>query len=118
MASSVTNLVAPGQKVIMASCGNFGERWVKIAADHGVEVVHLAFDWGSPGRPRGRRERPSPTILTPRSSSRRQSETSTGVVNDIKAIREAAGDRIIVVDAVSGFGVVDLPMDAWASTSS
>ena len=35
------------------------------------------------------------------------------MVNDIAAIREAAADRILVVDAVSGFGVVDLPMDAW-----
>jgi aspartate aminotransferase-like enzyme len=42
-----------------------------------------------------------------------QSETSTGVVNDLPAIREAVGDRILVVDAVSGLGVVDLPMDRW-----
>jgi aspartate aminotransferase-like enzyme len=35
------------------------------------------------------------------------------VLNDLPALREACGDRIMVVDAVSGLGVVDLPMDAW-----
>ena len=42
-----------------------------------------------------------------------QCETSTGVVNDLPALREAAGDRILVADAVSGLAVVDLPMDRW-----
>ncbi len=42
-----------------------------------------------------------------------QSETSTGAVSDLPALREAAGDRILVADAVSGLGVVDLPMDRW-----
>lgn len=112
MASAVTNLVAPGQKAIMTSCGNFGERWVKIAADHGVEVVHLAFAWGSQVDPAAVAtavaDHPDAEVVFTT-----QSETSTGVVNDIEAIREAAGNRILVVDAVSGFGVVDLPMDAW-----
>src|SRR5690606_28607669 len=41
------------------------------------------------------------------------SETSTGAVNDLPALREAVGDRILVIDAVSALGVVDLPMDRW-----
>lgn len=112
MASAVTNLVAPGQKAIMASCGNFGERWVKIAADHGVEVVHLAFEWGEQVDPeavaRAVADHPDAEVVFST-----QSETSTGVVNDVEALRAAAGDRMLVIDAVSGFGVVDLPMDAW-----
>ena len=34
-------------------------------------------------------------------------------MSDLPALREAAGDRILVADAVSGLGVVDLPMDRW-----
>ena len=43
------------------------------------------------------------------------SETSTGVVNDIKAIGEivAKTPAILVVDAISGLGATDLPTDAW-----
>ena len=43
------------------------------------------------------------------------SETSTGVVNDVRALAEVAHRHgaVIGVDAVSGLGVVDLPTDAW-----
>ena len=43
------------------------------------------------------------------------SETSTGVVNDIKAIGEivATTPAILVVDAISGLGATDLQTDAW-----
>src|SRR5206468_8127226 len=44
-----------------------------------------------------------------------QSETSTGVLNDIRALTETAHAHgaVIAVDAVSGLGVVDLPTDDW-----
>ena len=43
------------------------------------------------------------------------SETSTGVVNDVRALAEVAHRHgaVICVDAVSGLGVVDLPTDDW-----
>ena len=44
-----------------------------------------------------------------------QSETSTGVVNDIRALNEVAKAHgsVLGVDAVSGLGAVDLPQDEW-----
>jgi aspartate aminotransferase-like enzyme len=44
-----------------------------------------------------------------------QSETSTGVVNDVRALSEVAAehDAVLCVDAVSGLGAVDLPQDEW-----
>ena len=44
-----------------------------------------------------------------------QSETSTGVVNDIRALNEVARahDAMLCVDAISGLGCVDLPQDEW-----
>ncbi|HVM32760.1 MAG TPA: aminotransferase class V-fold PLP-dependent enzyme, partial [bacterium] len=42
-------------------------------------------------------------------------ETSTGVVNDIKALTQVAHEAgaVIVVDAISGLGAAPLEMDAW-----
>jgi aspartate aminotransferase-like enzyme len=112
MASALANLARPGDRVLVASCGNFGERWLKIAADHGVEVTHVAAEWGDQVDPAMVREALAgdPGIEVVFTT---QSETSTGVVNDLPAIREAAGGRVLVADAVSGLGVVDLPMDRW-----
>ena len=112
MASAMANLAQPGEKVLVASCGSFGERWALIAKDHGIDAVHLEFEWGRPVDPDAVRgalaEHPEVEVVFTT-----QSETSTGVVNDLPALRDATGDRLLVVDAVSGLGVVDLPMDRW-----
>jgi aspartate aminotransferase-like enzyme len=112
MNSAVANLARAGERVLVASCGNFGERWAAIAAGHGVEAVHLTHEWGERVDPQRvadelARHPEIGVVFTT------QSETSTGVVNDLPALREACGDRLLVADAVSGLGVVDLPMDAW-----
>ena len=112
MASAVANLAAPGERVLVASCGNFGNRWASICADHGVDALHLEGEWGRPIDPAAVAEalagEPGIEVVFVT-----QSETSTGAVSDLPALREAAGDRILVADAVSGLGVVDLPMDRW-----
>jgi aspartate aminotransferase-like enzyme len=43
------------------------------------------------------------------------SESSTGVLHDIEAIARIVGKTpaILIVDAITSVGVVDLPMDAW-----
>ena len=48
------------------------------------------------------------------------SETSTGVVNDIRELTEVAHRHgaLIAVDAVSGIGAVPLPQDEWGWTWS
>ena len=96
----------------MASCGNFGNRWASICADYGVDALHIEGEWGRPIDPEAvaaaLEGEPGIEVVFVT-----QSETSTGVVSDLPALREAAGDRILVADAVSGLGVVDLPMDRW-----
>src|SRR5438132_7761281 len=46
--SAVANLVSPGDEVVAALCGNFGERFAALAAAYGAEVVRLEFEWGRP----------------------------------------------------------------------
>ena len=114
MESAVVNLVEPGDTVIVASCGNFGERWIKLNTIWGANVVALVHDWGARIDPEGVR-----TALAEHPEAKavfcQFSETSTGVVNDIKALGEivAATPAVFVVDAISGLGATDLPTDAW-----
>lgn len=112
MSSAVANLARPGDRVMVASCGHFGNRWASIAKDHGLDVLHHEGEWGRALDPQAVAdaldgEDGIEVVFTT------QSETSTGAVNDLPALREAVGDRILVVDAISGLGVVDLPMDRW-----
>ena len=39
--SAVANLVSPGDEVVVALCGNFGERFAALASAYGADVVRL-----------------------------------------------------------------------------
>jgi serine---pyruvate transaminase len=115
MESAVANLVAPGDPVAVASAGKFGERWLELCQAYGGEAAHLDVEWGEAIAP----ERLEATIAgmarPPKAVFVTQSETSTGVVHDVRALTRVAHDHdaVIVVDAVSGLGAVDLPQDEW-----
>ena len=114
MESAVVNLVNPGDKVIVASIGNFGARWLKLTKTWGAEVVALEYEWGTKADPADIKQAlaDNPDAKAVFCQFR---ETSTGVVNDIKAIGEivAATPAVLVVDAISGLGATDLQTDAW-----
>jgi aspartate aminotransferase-like enzyme len=115
MESAVANLVAPGDPVAVASAGKFGERWQELCQAYGADSAHLDVEWGEAIAP----DRLEATIAAmpepPKAVFVTQSETSTGVVHDVRALTEVAHahDAVIVVDAVSGLGAVDLPQDEW-----
>ena len=55
MESAAANLIKPGDEVLVASCGKFGERFVELAETWQAKVVHHDAGWGNkvePGRPR------------------------------------------------------------------
>jgi len=114
MESAVVNVVNPGDTVVVASVGNFGERWLKLTRGWGAEVVALEYEWGTKAHPadieRALAEHPETKAVYVQFS-----ETSTGVVNDIRAIGEivAKTPAILVVDAISGLGATDLKTDEW-----
>jgi aspartate aminotransferase-like enzyme len=115
MESAVANLIAPGDKALVASCGKFGERWAELCKAYGADVYQHEGEWGQRIEPEeleralGRAGDGVQVVCTT------QSETSTGVVNDVGTLTEVAHRHgaVICVDAVSGLGVVDLPTDAW-----
>jgi serine---pyruvate transaminase len=115
MESAVANLVTAGEPAVVASCGKFGERWAELCDAYGAETRHLEFEWGTKVDP-GRLDQALAELGSPpRAVYVTQSETSTGVVNDIRALNEVvrAHDSLLCVDAVSGLGAVELPQDEW-----
>ncbi len=111
--SAFTNLLSPGEKVLVVSHGEFGSRWQKMAAAFGCEVVALTYDWGQTPRA----EDVSRLLAASGAGVAFlvHSETSTGVVSDIRSLTTACNDAgaISVVDAISSLGAVPLETDAW-----
>jgi aspartate aminotransferase-like enzyme len=113
MESAVANLCSPGDRVLVVSHGFFGERWAAIARGYRCEVDHLRYDWG---------ESPSADDVASRLDESgakvvflTHSDTSTGVVADIRSIAERlnGSDALIAVDAISSLAAVPLEMDTW-----
>src|SRR3954470_20511519 len=111
MESAVANLTAAGDRVAVVSHGSFGERWVAIGERYGLDVHAIRYEWGDAPDPDevGASVRESGAELV----FCQQSDTSTGVVADVRGIREAVGDATLVVDAISSLGAVPLETDAW-----
>ncbi len=115
MEGAVCNLLSPGDKALVVRGGKFGERWGEICQAYGIEVKPIDVEWGEAVNPELIAE-----CLKEDSSIRavftQASETSTGVKHPIKEIAEITGryeETAIVVDAITGIGVFDIPMDAW-----
>ena len=111
--SAVQNLVSPGERHLVVTAGNFGERWAALTAAYGADVDRLEYAWGeAPDADDVRarlRERDARAVWVV------QSETSTGVVADVQALAAAAKEHgaLVVVDAVSSLGAVPCETDAW-----
>ena len=112
--SAVANLVSPGDEVVAALCGNFGERFAALAAAYGADVIRLEFEWGRPVDPDDlavvleRHPRAQVVLLT-------HNETSTGVTNPLRELARVArkAERLVVVDGVSSISSIDIETDAW-----
>jgi serine---pyruvate transaminase len=111
MESAVANLCAPAERVVVVSHGAFGERWVAICEQHGLDVEAIRYEWGeAPDADEVGavvRQSGAAVVLC------QQSDTSTGVVADVRALKAAVGDATLVVDAISSLGAVPLETDAW-----
>jgi aspartate aminotransferase-like enzyme len=111
--SAVANLVSPGEPHLVVSAGSFGERWVAMTTAFGADVDVIGYAWGETADAddlRARlREREAKAVWIV------QSETSTGVVADVRSLAAAAKEAgsLVVVDAVSSLGAVPCETDAW-----
>lgn len=114
MEMAVVNILSPGDEIIVASCGNFGDRWIKIAEEHGVKVISVSVEWGKVVKPEeiGRVLKSNSNIKAVYTTF---TETSTGVANDIKSIGEIVSktNAVLVVDAISGLAGQEFRTDSW-----
>lgn len=115
MESAIVNCFSAGDTVIVCRNGKFGDRQKKIAETYGLTVVDLQYGWTEVVRPEDVR-----TALAEHPEARgvivTQSETSTGVLNDVKAIGEIVGpmeDVVLIVDSITGIGAVECKTDEW-----
>jgi aspartate aminotransferase-like enzyme len=111
---AVVNLLSPGDPVLIAVNGNFGERFAGVAGRFGIDVRRIDIPWGQavqPGQLRLALEE-HPEV---RAVFLVHNETSTGVTNPLRELAEVVRDHgaLVVVDAVSAAGALPLEVDAW-----
>lgn len=114
--AALVNVLSPGDRVVAAPIGYFGDRFANIARAYGARVEVLPTQWG---------ERTDVAALRAmlRADTRAEikavllthNETSTGGCDDVEALAAARGDHpaLLLVDSVSGVGAVESKMDEW-----
>jgi alanine-glyoxylate transaminase/serine-glyoxylate transaminase/serine-pyruvate transaminase len=113
MEAAFVNTVHPGDVVVVAVNGLFGQRMTDVAARCGAEVVAVEHEWGQPvDVERVLAAHPSPAII-----AAVHAETSTGVRSDIAALgaglRSQGADALLLVDAVTSIAGIELRADDW-----
>jgi len=115
MESAFANCFCAGDTVIVARNGKFGDRMVGIAKTYGLEVVDLSYEWTQVVPPAD-----IAAALAVHPDARGvvvvQSETSSGVLNDVEAIGAIVNeypDCVFVVDSITGIGAVPCKTDEW-----
>lgn len=111
MEGSVRNLVGDG-KVLNCMCGAFSDKWLDVSKKCGKEAVALQVEWGQPIR--GEQLRTALKAGGFDAVTLIHNETSTGVMSDIQeisAVMKEFPEVCLIVDSVSSFSVVPLPMD-------
>ncbi len=115
MEGAVSNILSKGDKAVVVRGGKFGERWGEICKAYGIEFIPVDVAWGKPVDPKRIKELLE-SDLSIRAVYTQASETSTGVKHPVQAIADLVQryeDRVIVVDAITGIGVFNIPTDAW-----
>ncbi len=117
MEAGIINTLSKGDKVICGENGKFGERWVKVAEEFGLEVIKINSEWGTPLNPEefkkileeDKQKEIKAVILT-------HSETSTGVINDLETISSYIREHntaLSIIDCVTSLGACNVPVDQW-----
>ena len=117
MEAGIINTLSKGDKVICGENGKFGQRWVKVAKEFGLEVIKIDAEWGKPLNPEDfkkileedKQKEIKAVILT-------HSETSTGVINDLQIISSHIRNHkqaLSIIDCVTSLGACNVPVDEW-----
>ncbi len=114
MTAAAFNLFRPGEKVLVATAGYFGNRWIDIVTMRGLTPVVIR-------RPAGQSLDPEEirTVLDADPDIRgvfmQISETSTGVLHPVKEVAALTRGRdvLLVADGISAVSISPVCMDEW-----
>lgn len=111
----VASLFNRGEKVAVVTNGPFAGRLIEVMRAYALDVIEIENEWGKAAdvdqvRQALKKERKLAGVAVV------ANETGTGVRNPVKELAALAHERDlpILVDAVSGMGGYDLPVDKWA----
>ena len=109
----LNSLVEPGDRVLVAVYGHFGELLCTLASRHGADVERIDAEWGHIVDPAAvsvalRKTRPKLVAVV-------HADTSTGMLQPLDEIGRACRDTgsLLVVDAVLSIGGCEVNVDVW-----
>lgn len=114
MEACLANVCRRDDRILVANAGKFGERFGKIAKAYGIHEEMIPVEWGHAVDPNVISEKLEQENY--RAVCVQASETSTGVAHPIQKIAQIVSkhpDTILIVDAITALGVIDLPTDEW-----
>lgn len=116
--AAMTNVLSPGDRVLMSRFGQFSHLWIDMAERLGFEVDAIDCEWGT-GVPlelyaeklkADKAHRIKAVFCT-------QNETATGVTSDVAGCRaildDASHPALLFVDGVSSIGSIDFRQEEW-----
>lgn len=109
MEAAFVNTVSDGDVAVIAVNGLFGARMCEVARRCGATVVRVDHEWGQPvDADRVLSAHPHPKVI-----AAVHAETSVGVQSDIAALGAGKGDALLITDAVTSIGGLELLADDW-----
>ena len=116
--ASLTNLLSPGDRILVLESGYFSDEWANMARGHGLDVHLIEADW--------RRGVDVAALRAALTADRAHdvkavcavhNETATGMmlpIDEIRAAIDATGHpALFLVDTISSLGSLDFRMDEW-----
>lgn len=109
------NLFSPGDRALVLVSGHFGRSWADQMAAMGVAVEILDCGASAPDMDALAQRLDADTDGDIRAVLVCQTDTATGCLTDIAAVRMAMGDHpaLLVVDAIASLGCAPMMMDDW-----
>jgi len=109
-----TNLVEPGDTVVVCKNGVFSTRMIENVERCGGKAVVVEDEWGSPADPNKLADalKANPEA---RLAAFVHAETATGARSDVQTLTRIAHehDALAIVDAVTSLGGIELQVDGW-----
>lgn len=114
MEACFVNLIEPGDKVLVCVNGVFGGRMLENVTRCGAEAIRVDDEWGKPVDPQKVEDalKANPGV---KALAFVHAETSTGVRSDAETLAALGKQHgaLVIVDAVTSFGGIDLRIDEW-----